>query len=412
MLLQKSRLRRAVALACLAFAFAGLVSTTAARAGSIVYTKANNVWIANPDGSGEYQVTTDGTADVPYRSPSEDNNGVIAAARGSQLVRMRQDGQVLSSFQPATDTYSGVPMNTPFAPVISPDGSKIAYFYDSYACLYAGTCQGRAMTEISNSNQATDPSVYGHVFDRKYPVWVTGSRLMLFGGFSIAISLFDLGSSDAQVWVPCDTPSDPTCSGSYNQASDAEGVFSPQHDKLVVVRVSSGGTYLGLYNVTGDPTTGPPPPAPTLACQTNTADASLSTPSFSPDGRQLIYTDAQGVWQMDIPSTLNSDGSNCGSITITTSPIIPGGSQARFGLPDNNPPPRGGSGGQRTCHVPNLIGKKLGAARTALSRANCKLGKVTKRHTKPKNRGRVLSERPSAGASRSAGAKIDVVVGK
>jgi PASTA domain len=413
-LAKKSRLGRSAALACLVFGLAGLVSTSAARASSIVYTKGNNIWIANSDGSAQYQVTTDGTAGFAYAWPSEDNNGVIAAARGSQLVRMRQNGQILSSFQPATDYYSGVPMNTPLAPMISPDGSKIAYFYDSFACIIAGECTGRAISEVSDSNQATNPSVYGHVFDGHYPVWVTGSRLLMFGGYLETIRLFDLGASDAQVWVPCDTPSDPTCSGSYNTADDTEGVLSPQHDKLALVRkLSDGTTHLALYNVAGDPTSGSPPPDPTLICQTTDNDPTLSTLSFSPDGSQLIYSDSQGVWLMDIPATLNSDGSNCGSITVTTSPIIPGGSQARFGLPDNNPPPRsGGSGGKHACHVPNLIGKKLGAARTALSRANCKLGKVTKRHTRPKNRGRVLSERPSAGAVRSAGAKVNLVVGK
>jgi PASTA domain/WD40-like Beta Propeller Repeat len=407
---KKSRLGRSAAVACLVFGLAGLVSTSAARASSIVYTKGNNIWIANSDGSGQYRVTTDGTAASAYDFPSEDKNGVIAARWDLyDLVRMRQNGQILSSFSPTPDRYAGASFRIPVSPVISPDGSKIAYFYDSYGCVDVD-CALRTATEVSNSSQATDPSVYGRAVDLRNPVWVTGSRLMGFGGFQLEINLFDLGSS-AQVWVTCD--GDPACTNTSGPTA-TEGVLSPQHDKLAVVRAhpSDGTTHLALFNVSGDPTSGSPPPPPALICETTDNDPTLSSISFSPDGRQLIYSDSQGVWLMDFPSTLNSDGSNCGSITISVSPIIPGGSEARFGLPDNNPPPRGGSGGKHACHVPNLIGKKLGAARTALSRANCKLGKVTKRHTRPKNRGRVLSERPSAGAVRSAGAKVNLVVGK
>jgi uncharacterized membrane protein YgcG len=426
------------------FAFAGAIATTA-DASSIVFIKGNNVWLANPDGSGQYQVTTNGTAQFAYSSPSEDNNGVIAAIQDTYFLdRMTQNGQMLSSFQPTPDSNSGTPLMTPFSAVISPDGSKIAYYYDNYGC-FEGDCGGRTATEVSNSSQATDPSVYGHALDNTYPAWVTSSRLLGFGGNQSMINLLDVGGlSNYQTWVTCD--SDPSCT-STSDPTDSQGVLSPQHDKLVALRLEPDGTHLAFFDVTGDPTSGSPPAPPTFVCE-STVDSTLSTPSFSPDGSQLIYSDSQGVWLVHIPTTLNSDGSNCDSITFSSSPIIPGGSQARFGLPDNNPAPRtsgsggsggsggggtgasggsgggggtggsgssggsGGTGGKHFCHVPNLIGQKLPAARSALSRANCTLGKVSKRHTKHKNKGHVLSESPSAGASRSPGAHVNVVVGK
>ena len=64
-------------------ALAGLclaVVPAAASADSIVFLKSDNVWLAKPDGSGAYQVTTDGTASSPYRSPSQADDGTIAAA--------------------------------------------------------------------------------------------------------------------------------------------------------------------------------------------------------------------------------------------------------------------------------------------------------------------------------------------
>jgi hypothetical protein len=61
------------------------------------------------------------------------------------------------------------------------------------------------------------------------------------------------------------------------------------------------------------------------------------------------------------------------------------------------------------CHVPRLIGKKLGAARAALENANCFLGTV-KRRPSAKRRGRVIGQSPAPGAIRVAGASVSVTV--
>lgn len=60
-----TRPRRLPALLALAFA-TGLVTAPVASADSLVFIRANNVWLANADGSGQYQVTLDGTAGSPY----------------------------------------------------------------------------------------------------------------------------------------------------------------------------------------------------------------------------------------------------------------------------------------------------------------------------------------------------------
>ena len=53
-------LRRALPAALCALA----VLPAAASADSLVFVKDANVWLAHADGSGAYQVTTDGTADT------------------------------------------------------------------------------------------------------------------------------------------------------------------------------------------------------------------------------------------------------------------------------------------------------------------------------------------------------------
>jgi hypothetical protein len=46
------------------------VGAGSAQASSLVYIKDYNVWLANPDGSGQRQLTTDGFRELPYESPS------------------------------------------------------------------------------------------------------------------------------------------------------------------------------------------------------------------------------------------------------------------------------------------------------------------------------------------------------
>jgi len=58
-----------------------------------------------------------------------------------------------------------------------------------------------------------------------------------------------------------------------------------------------------------------------------------------------------------------------------------------------------------TCLVPNVKGKRLAAARAALGRAGCSVGKVTGPRT-----GKVVSQRPAAGQRRPKGARVDLVV--
>ena len=103
-------------------------SSTTGTSGSIVYVKSANLFIARGDGTHARRLTTDGTTDRPYSSPSESDAGVIAAARGSRIVRMTQTGQLLNTIDPpALRNTAGESMDGAVNDVaISPDGGKIA----------------------------------------------------------------------------------------------------------------------------------------------------------------------------------------------------------------------------------------------------------------------------------------------
>jgi hypothetical protein len=64
------------------------------------------------------------------------------------------------------------------------------------------------------------------------------------------------------------------------------------------------------------------------------------------------------------------------------------------------------------CKVPKVVGLTLKKARAKLLKAHCRLGKVTKKFSSRKKKGRVLSQKPKRGKTLANGAKVKVTVGK
>jgi len=68
--------------------------------------------------------------------------------------------------------------------------------------------------------------------------------------------------------------------------------------------------------------------------------------------------------------------------------------------------------GDGTCVVPNVRRKPLASAKRALTRAGCSPGRVSRRFSTSVKKGRIVSQRPGAGASLAASARVDLVVSK
>jgi IPT/TIG domain/PASTA domain len=64
------------------------------------------------------------------------------------------------------------------------------------------------------------------------------------------------------------------------------------------------------------------------------------------------------------------------------------------------------------CVVPKLKGKKLKNARRVLGRADCKVGKVTRRKAKPGKAGKVLKQSVKPGKVLASGSRVNLTVGK
>jgi len=81
------------------------------------------------------------------------------------------------------------------------------------------------------------------------------------------------------------------------------------------------------------------------------------------------------------------------------------GVTATFNL--NAPPPP-----VKKCIVPKVVGLKLAKAKTKIKKAHCRVGKITRKHSVKKKRGKVIKQSPRAHKHLKAGAKVNLTVGK
>lgn len=82
---------------------------------------------------------------------------------------------------------------------------------------------------------------------------------------------------------------------------------------------------------------------------------------------------------------------------------------------ETDPPPPPGAGGGGTserCVVPNVKRKRVPAAKRAIVNADCRVGTIGRAFSARVARGRIISQRPRAGAQRPEGAKVNFVVSK
>ncbi len=316
-----------------------LLAAGPAMADSIVYEKASNIWIANPDGSGQYQVTTDGTGARPYNDPSQADDGTIVAGHGQDIVRLRQNGQVLARFDPPGTTDSaGQPIDgVPQDLSVTPDGSKVAFSYYQYGCPPGASCGARTVLLYSSSTAATPVGQYGKQF-RRNASWVSNNRILAFGGYQSQVNLDSPGGGDDddQHWFDDeDINQPPTDLG--------DGELSRQGDRLVALRSYGGDLHMRFYAVSGDVQGGGVPGPPAEACSSG-ADSSLDSPTWSHDGRTVAFAVAAGIETLPLPSVTAGYCNGAGSSRL----VIPGGAEPDFGPAAVNPGPRPGTTGPGT----------------------------------------------------------------
>lgn len=300
---------RKAGLVVLVVAGALLGSAPDARAASIVYIKGGNVWLANPDGTGEYQVTLDGTSAQPYRSPSQADDGTIVAQRFSRLFRMKQNGEWLN--EPISTSAPG---GGPLSPAVSPNGALVAFDYITVTPRPPSQGGGFIQEVIySHSNRFTpreeiDPAGL-HFND---PSWIGDGRTMLFYGTQVWTE--PVGQGDETEWF-ADTD--------FMNLWDGETAG----DVVVAVRGDSR-EYLQFYR-RADPSFSTDP---TQVCYFEQPAGEFRDPTLAPGGTAVAWEENDGINASDLP------GGGCAGANPRL--IIPGGSQPDFGPANVTPGPR------------------------------------------------------------------------
>jgi hypothetical protein len=303
---RRVRRRAAVVAAVGVLAAVALAGPAAAGASSIVHIRDGNVWLSNPDGSAARQVTFAGGGSAgDYASPSQADDGTIVTG-GGHLGRWDRSGRRLRKplFLWPLDA------SAPYDPRVSPDGSKVAYWYIAPPC---SGCGGglRTGTVVTWADRNTDESVFGRQAPYKNPSWITNSRLLLFSGGAYVADL-GTGADNARPWFA---------------GNDAfyEGELTRAGDKIAIGggETADGRTSARLHLYS---TTGPFPAEPELRCVIEGATGAFQNLTWAPDGTALAWEEDDGIWTTPVPSL-----ADCDVLAAGARLAIPGGKDPDWG---------------------------------------------------------------------------------
>ena len=346
----------------------GPQSVGSALTGSIVFIKNHNVWLANGNGTGQFQVTTDGTYETPYLSPSQSDNGIIAAGHGPHIVRMTQNGTVLNLMDPKPLPGSaGSPIDGAAQDVaISPDGTKIAYTLYTYSCPVGGPeCMVRYASAVTDAGGLTPYQTYGATY-LSTPSWIGNARTLQSGGYGSHMKLKDLAGAE-QVWFNDDDYADPS-------TDLGDGEVSPDGHWLAAVRGYGSGEHIIWYAVSGDPFSGPAPAVPSPACITGQQEG-FADPTWAPDSNALAWQEPDGIWLKNDPVVCDSPQPQL---------LIPGGSEPDWSAAPVAPAARAFTVSKKPSLAGRAaVGKKLKASVGSWSPTPTSIGYTWLRNGKP-----------------------------
>jgi hypothetical protein len=297
-----------------------------AFAASLVYIKDGNVWIATPDGATKRQVTTNGTPDAPYYSPSQADDGTIFVGGGNRIYRMNQAGALLGP--PIPTLISDKPPNVyaagPFNPRVSPDGATVAYWIGLFAGSYDPSCDCYLGSSVEDVVYAPTDGSGPIAFSRFWqtPSWSGNNLLLVFAPDNRQTPQVGVTSLAAQGEVQGWFNDDGEGFEGYWQNLD-DGELDRGGHKLALVRGQQA-ERLSLYAVSDFTTT------PVLTCEGSEPSGAFSGPTWSPDGRALAWYENDGVWTSPAPAELTPE--TCAELAPIL--FVAGASQPRWGAAD------------------------------------------------------------------------------
>lgn len=347
-------------------ALLAVAAPAVAHAASVVYRDASyNIWIAAPDGSFRKQVTTDATADgLHYTAPSMDDAGDIVATGSPDKFWTRVMSQAGTDVRGPFLLKAPVCSISPFTSVVDPSGKFIALTYvdagvSPTSCLQVGTFRTKMIFGDVPTVGDPLPSFDGLL----NPRWVSRPGFGLAGTKSDnAIHSQDLANPGTPMpaWISVDPA-----------VADLDSFDVSRVADLVMVEVSPPGAPAGgeardliVYPFSGP---GPTPPIGAAVCSLSGLVASSTSPArprWSPDGTQISWTGADGVYVS--PAPVAGAGGAC---VIRPTLIAPGGRDADWGKADVIRPsgPGGGPSNGTAPGAPAVLTPKAASAGGAVT---------------------------------------------
>jgi hypothetical protein len=350
------------------------VCAPAASADSIAYVKNGDVWLSTSDGSRQYRVTATGG----YSDVSQADDGTMIGLYGVRLHRLDRQGHVLADFDtPVSDTRPAPAKSFygPFDPAISPDGKKVAYtFYwmtqsQSPTCYppecFVGINEGGTGYSWADRQTGWDDPKLGKHTGWRFPSWIDNDTVMISNpthmpNYDVILDTISDGDTGNLVhnWFSDTAGGNPGVGG---------GDVSRDRRKMAFATGENDST-LTLYSIPSFPTTFPDSEAPAgtrpYICYRYSGPAgSYSTPTFSPSGSQLAWSDDKGIAIVTVPSF--AGGCTTAGATPKAPLVIPGGKNPDWG-PAGVPAGGGATGGG-------------GSAGLAVKSANAKLRRALSR---------------------------------
>jgi hypothetical protein len=333
-----TRIRLALAIAAMALGLSGWAA--AAQASSIVYIKDHNVWLSSPDGAAQRQVTTDGSAQLPYYSPSQADDGTILAGRGLHFQRLDRGGTKLGA--PLPSVLVGKPATVfavgPYSPKISPDGRKLAYWIGTNSSWfdYGSNTTWNSPKDAVIWQDAITGAQLGFTMFYQDPSWLADSSgAFLNAPYNRQTAQIVIGAIGADhnnlrgFFVDGDAL--PPGETYWDDIADPE--VTPAGDKLAALRGGSGET-IRFYDTRG----AVPVISPCYLAQP--VGGSAVSPTWAPDGTALAWQEGDGIWSTPVGAL---DRQDCGWAAPRL--LIPGGSEPDWGPVDVSPGPTLPQGG-------------------------------------------------------------------
>jgi hypothetical protein len=291
----------------------------------------------------------------------------------------------------------------PAAPAISSpaDGS----YQNSHSVVLSGTAEaGSTISVLEGSSVVATATANGSgTWSTTISGVADGAHTYTATATSVAGNTSD--SSDAVHVTVDDVPPVTSITSGTTRTSDADFSFASSE---------AGSTFECRL-------TGPNQPGAFTPCSSPVAYSNLATGSYTFSVRA---TDRAGnidatppTWSFTVqPPQADGGASTAGGTAAgggTGAPVPPTSLSANSTAPTIlpiNPPPVAPA--RVKCRVPSLTGLTLAQAKTALSRAHCRLGIVTRKRARRARAGRVLSQSRRAGLAVQSGTRVNVVIAR